>query len=141
MIGLITSVIGLVGGYFKDRQTIKARKQARQDKLEEAITTAQTRRIEQGDANAAELDRLSIAQRGWKDEYLLILTTLPVLLAFVPSLAPYVGSGFHALADNVPEYYWYALALIYIDTFGFRRMLRVAIEHWLAHKTKGTLNG
>ncbi|PKF50558.1 hypothetical protein AT251_10495 [Enterovibrio nigricans] len=137
MIGLITSVLGMVGGYVKDRQTIKARQQERQDKLEEAITVAQTQRIVQGDTNAAELDRLSITQRGWKDEYLLILTTLPIMLAFVPSLAPYVGEGFKALADNVPEYYWYALAMIYIDTFGFRRMLRVAIEHWLASKTKG----
>ncbi|BDU37153.1 hypothetical protein [Vibrio nigripulchritudo] len=27
--------------------------------------------------------------------------------------------------------YWYVLAMIYIDTFGFRRMLRVGFEHWL----------
>jgi len=137
MISLIAKGLGLIGGYITTRQEIKAKKQERQDRIDEAVTVAQTQRIAQGDASAAELDKISIQQRGWKDEYLLILTTLPVMLAFVPDLAPYVEAGFSALADNVPEYYWYALGMIYIDTFGFRRMLRVAVEHYLSKRAKG----
>jgi hypothetical protein len=88
---------------------------------------------------AGRLDELSIAQRGWKDDYLLIITTSPVVLLFfspilgVSSIAEVqeaVRAGFLALEDT-PEYYWYALALIYIDTFGFRQMLRGAFQAWL----------
>ncbi|PKH05237.1 hypothetical protein [Moritella sp. Urea-trap-13] len=68
--------------------------------------------------------------RGWKDEYLLLLTTAPLILCSLPDYADYVNQGFTAL-DTVPEYYWYGLAMVYIDTFGFRRMLRTAMEQWV----------
>ena len=137
MMSVIATGLSFVCDYFKNRQQIKAKKQERQDRIDEAVTTAQAKRIEQGNASAAELDKISIKQRGWKDEYLLILTTLPVLFAFIPDFAPYIAAGFEALANSVPEYYWYALGMIYIDTFGFRRMLRVAVEHWLSNRKVG----
>jgi len=95
--------------------------------------TAEIKRIADGDNNAAEADRLSIATRGWKDEYLLLITTIPLVLSFFPGMVVHIEAGFAALA-NLTEYYWYALALIYIDTFGFRRMLRVAVERWVNYK-------
>ena len=136
MIGLalIGKLVGGVAGYFKDKQQIKAKRQERQDALEKAVTDAQTKRIEQGDASAADLDAISLKNRGWKDDYLIVLTTVPLILAFIPDFAPYVAAGFDALKQNVPEYYWYALAMVYIDTFGFRRMLRVAFEHWMSKR-------
>jgi len=94
---------------------------------------AKIARIRAGDDNAAELDKLSMASRGWKDEYLLLVTTWPIVASFIPPLVPYVAAGFEAL-KTMPEYYWYILAGIYIDTFGFRRMLRVAVERWLENK-------
>ncbi|MGF1762449.1 hypothetical protein [Aliivibrio kagoshimensis] len=137
MIGLISTLFTGGMNIFKSRQQIKAKKQERSDRIEEVKTQAKIKRIEQGDNNAAKLDELSIADRGWKDEYLLILTTAPLFLAFIPDFAQYVKMGFDALNTSVPEYYWYALAMIYIDTFGFRRMLRVAVEHWLNKKFGG----
>ncbi|GAB2650576.1 hypothetical protein [Vibrio panuliri] len=131
MIGALLQGVSLIAGYFKNKQRIKAKRQERQDQLEQAVTDAQTKRIEQGDASAADLDAISLKGRGWKDEYLLVLTTAPLILTFIPDFAPYVAEGFAALKENVPEYFWYALAMVYIDTFGFRRMLRVAFEHWI----------
>ncbi|WP_232060918.1 hypothetical protein [Vibrio taketomensis] len=136
MIDLLLEGVRMAGRFFTKRQELKAKRRERQDRIEEAVTNAQTARIAQGDMSAAELDKISITQRGWKDDYLLVLTTLPIILAFVPTLAPFVGAGFKALANNVPEYYWYALGMVYIDTFGFRRMLRVAIENWLEKRAK-----
>ncbi|MDG3088107.1 hypothetical protein P7F88_19320 [Vibrio hannami] len=131
-----TGILNLVSA----RQAEKSRKAERKDRVEEAKATAQIKRIESGDNNAARLDEISMKDRGWKDDYLLLLTTIPVLLAFVPDWAPYIQQGFDALEASVPEYYWYALGMIYIDTFGFRRMLRVAFEHWLS-KRFGGANG
>ncbi|WP_240205904.1 hypothetical protein [Vibrio sp. CyArs1] len=123
MISLITALLDKGIGYFQRKQEIKA-------KIE---------RIKKGDESASKLDEVSIKQRGWKDEYLLILTTIPLSLSFVPDYASVVQMGFDALAKT-PEYYWCALGMIYIDTFGFRRMVRVAFEHWL-QKRFGGVNG
>ena len=98
-----------------------------------AKLTAKTKRVEQGGNAASTLDEISITNRGWKDEYLLIITTAPLILCFLPDYSSYVEQGFTAL-KVVPEYYWYGLGMVYIDTFGFRRMLRVAVEQWLSKK-------
>lgn len=133
MIALATTIVSGAIGYFKDRQQTKKNERERKDKVEQAKTDAQIKRLQSGDESAAKLDELSIKQRGWKDEYLLILTTLPLGLSFIPDWAHIVDAGFSAL-DGVPEYYWYALGMIYVDTFGFRRMVRIAFEHWLQKK-------
>lgn len=126
----------MIGGYLKRRQEIKAKKQERQDRISEAVTVANVNTIKQGNASAAQLDAISLKSRGWKDEYLLILTTLPLFMAFMPDWAPYIKAGFAALEHSVPEYYWYALGMIYVDTFGFRRMLRAVFEHWLEKRAR-----
>lgn len=130
MLSLVTALI--TGGFtaFKEMRKQKADEIKQAGELKAAIATAKTKRAAQGDTNAAALDELSIAQRGWKDEYLLLITTAPLLLCFIPDYAEYVNQGFTAL-DTVPEYYWYGLAMVYIDTFGFRRMLRTALEQWV----------
>lgn len=136
MIGLITSLFTEGVGYFKRKQEAKYKAQERDDKLEQAKIDARIKRLETGDETASKLDELSIKQRGWKDEYLLILTTIPLGMSFIPDYAPVVQMGFIAL-EKTPEYYWYALGMIYIDTFGFRRMVRAAFEHWLQKRFGG----
>ncbi|EGU42982.1 hypothetical protein VII00023_02989 [Vibrio ichthyoenteri ATCC 700023] len=67
-------------------------------------------------------DLSGMANRGVKDYLLLIVTSFPFVLAFVPEHAQTVTEGFEAL-KTVPEYYWYGLALVYADTFGLRQLL------------------
>lgn len=130
MLSLLTALVtGGISAFNAERKNkADAIKQA--GELKAAIATAKTKRAAEGDKNAATLDELSIAQRGWKDEYLLLITTAPLILCFLPDYADYVNQGFTAL-ETVPEYYWYGLAMVYIDTFGFRRMLRTALEQWV----------
>jgi hypothetical protein len=130
---------------WSDRKTAKVKLKS---EIALKTTEAQIKRVVEGDGHAAGMDQGSLGQRGWKDDYLLILTTMPIVLLFVGPLwemvfmaATYVKGdltlavlgGFTAMGTT-PEYYWYALGMIYIDTFGFRRMLRVAIEGWAKKK-------
>jgi len=132
LIPIITAIGSLVSGPL-----------ARWQETKDTEHKAKIARIQSGDNNAAELDRLSIAQRGWKDDYLLLITTAPLVLLFigplfsVEGLTEAVKAGFVAL-ESLPEYFWYALGIIYIDTFGFRRMVRVAVERWLDSKFGGS---
>jgi hypothetical protein len=133
--GIIPLVVEGVKKYFERGQEIA-----------QAKHEAKVAEIKAEAEQAGKLDELSIAQRGWKDEYLLIITTAPLVLLFFSPLLSItsieeiqyaVRAGFGAL-EETPEYYWYALALIYVDTFGFRQMLRGAFQVWLSKRFGGT---
>ena len=55
----------------------------------------------------------------WKDEFLVILLSIPVIMCFIPGLAPYVTKGFEVL-KSTPEWYQYAFLGIVAATFGLR---------------------
>jgi len=40
----------------------------------------------------------------WKDEYLTLLISIPLIMCFIPSLVPYVREGF-AVLDTMPKWY------------------------------------
>ena len=115
-------------------------------RIQEAQVNSAVRRAESGDQSAISMDQLSFKNRGWKDDYLLILTTLPLLILFFAPFAELVllstryqagdltaavMAGFTAL-QQTPDWYLVALLLVYVDTFGFRRLLREALSGKLA---------
>ena len=96
-------------------------------KIVQAKTEAAIHQIHTNDNYDFRLEELSLESRGWKDEYLLLITTAPLVLVFFPSMVPTINAGFMELSA-LPEWYLYALAAVYIDTFGFRRAIRSWIE-------------
>ncbi len=139
---LITTGIHAWSERSKQKANLKSIELSAQHRLKQAQIEGQIKRAEQGDASAISLDQLSFQHRGFKDDYLLIITTLPLLLLFsaplfelvflhevyvAGDLSKAVMSGFEAL-QKAPEWYLVALGLVYVDTFGFRRMLRGVIE-------------
>lgn len=125
---IITAVTGLFQNYLTNKH--------RKAELKQAIHKEQLNQITQGNISASELDALSIQSRGWKDDFLLVVTVTPLVLCFVPELVGHIKQGFEALSASVPEWYMYALALVYIDTFGFRRILRNVLANKLTTKIK-----
>ena len=117
---MYATVINTVSNLFSTYLTNKHRK----EELKQAIHSKQLDEIQQGNISASGLDSLSIQSRGWKDDFLLLVTVTPLVLCFIPGVGEYIKQGFAMLSDSVPEWYMYALALVYIDTFGFRRILR-----------------
>lgn len=122
---IVQSIFGEVVSFFSRRQEIK-----------HAEHEQHLKRIVSGEVEAGKSDQISLASRGWKDEYLLIVTTLPMIVCFVPDMGPYVQQGFDTLSSSVPEYYWWGLGMVYVDTFGFRQMIRGSIEHFLKKRIK-----
>ena len=55
----------------------------------------------------------------WKDEWITILFSIPLVLAFVPSAVPSVREGFAVLA-TMPEWYQYGLSVIIAASFDVR---------------------
>jgi hypothetical protein len=75
-------------------------------------------RVKNIDSDAA-WEQSSIQNSGWKDEFVLVVLSIPLLLVFVPWTSPYVLAGFGVL-DQTPEWYRWLLAMIYAATFGIR---------------------
>ena len=62
------------------------------------------------------------AGSSWKDEWLTLLFSIPLIMCFIPSLVPYVEQGFKAL-ESMPEWYRYYLGVIVAASFGVRQVL------------------
>ncbi len=136
MIGLVASLV--TGGIdaYKQHGKNKAEQLKRKDEMEQEKHNAQVKRLQSGETRAANLDELSIKNRGWKDEFILLVVFIPLILSFIPDYAQYVKSGFEAL-KGIPDYYWYVVFAVVIDTLGMRAMVRYLLE-FFSHKFKGT---
>ena len=81
-------------------------------------------RIAKSEAKAkAAQDWETVAQQNagnsWKDEWLTVLFSLPLVMCFIPSAVPYVKQGFIVLQE-MPTWYQYMLSVIVAASFGVR---------------------
>jgi hypothetical protein len=114
---LIQSLAGIAGdavsGYM---DTKKAKAKQKLMKIE-----AETSLMEQQIKGEIEWDVEAVKNSGdsWKDEYLTILFSIPLLLCFLPFTVEYVERGFLALAMT-PDWYKYTLGIIVSASFGIK---------------------
>jgi len=59
------------------------------------------------------------SQSSWKDEWLTILFSIPLILAFIPGMEEVVANGFAQL-NSMPVWYQYSLGVIVAASFGVR---------------------
>jgi len=133
-IPIIGDIIQAFSKADETRQKIKAIKNEGAILLAQTKVDAQIKQVSTDSESAGDLDRIALQSSGWKDEYLMIIITIPAVLAFIPATQIYVEEGFAALA-KMPEYYQYMFAGVYIYVFGFKRMLLKAINAFIAMRT------
>ena len=66
-----------------------------------------------------DLEMAKGSQSSWKDEWLTILFSIPLILAFIPGMEEVVANGFAQL-NSMPEWYQYSLGVIVAASFGVR---------------------
>jgi len=59
------------------------------------------------------------SQSSWKDEWLVILFSVPLVLSFIPGMEGVVANGFEQL-EKMPQWYQYSLGVIVAASFGVR---------------------
>ena len=67
-----------------------------------------------------DLEMARASSSSWKDEWLVILFSIPLILAFIPGMEGVVQNGFEQL-NKMPEWYQYSLGVIVAASFGVRR--------------------
>ena len=66
-----------------------------------------------------DLEMAKGSHSSWKDEWLVILFSIPLILAFIPGMEGVVQNGFEQL-NKMPEWYQYSLGVIVAASFGVR---------------------
>ena len=67
--------------------------------------------------NSWELEQ--IRNSGWKDEFVLLILSIPLILRFIPGTVSYVEDGFSALSQTPDWYQWLILA-VFAAIYGIR---------------------
>lgn len=124
MSGLTDFIGGLtapIAGYFTRRMEIKAQDRQQERAIKQATVDRQIEMIKEGlhaDMNW-EMEFAKQAASSWKDEYTLLVVSIPLVMAFVPGLAPYVAIGFVAFAAT-PLWYQVMVQSIFYASWGMR---------------------
>lgn len=68
------------------------------------------------------------ADRSWKDEFLLVLWSVPIIGLFIPGMRPFVMEGFDYLRQfnpNAAEWYMAGWSIIFAAVFGLRQAVQL----------------
>jgi hypothetical protein len=114
-------VVEPIATYYTRKQELKQAKFEAQLKFEQAKGERAASLVQQGLAADAtwELESIRAHAAGWKDEFVLIVLSAPLIMCFIPGLAPYVKAGFDALAVT-PWWYPTAVLSVFLATYGIR---------------------
>ena len=132
MIPILTSLISLGSTWMEGKQKQAEAQSAAaivgiqaQADIQKAKAISATRMAESGQAQDFDLDKIAMEQmaKSWKDEFLLIVFLTPMIMAFIPSLAPYSLNGFEII-DKMPEGYRYIIIGMVIVIYGLRGMVK-----------------
>ena len=115
---LIAPLTELAGGWLKG----KADKQAAEAKLKLTEAEAKAKIMLSKETSVADWERIMAqgSQTSWKDEWLTILFSIPLVLVFLGDTGrDIVANGFAAL-ETMPDWYQYTLGVIVAASFGIR---------------------
>ena len=130
--GLVTlgsAIVSGISGYFKDKNEIK-KVQVEADKLLiMAEAESKAKRLEREAEMDYDLDRIAMQNmdKTWKDELILLIWLVPVVMCFIPEYQYIVAAGFSSLA-LVPDWYMYILIGMVTVIYGMRGMLKMALK-------------
>ena len=119
MQALIGPLTELAGGWLKG----KANAQAASANLKLVEAEAKATIMKNAATSESEWERLMAegTQNSWKDEYLVLLFSIPLILSFLPFewAKQAVTDGFAAL-ETMPQWYSYTLGVIVASSFAIR---------------------
>ena len=116
-IKMVASPITDIVKGWQARKTVKLKSEIA---ISGAKTTAQIKKIETGQLADIAWEKTSLEQSGWKDEWFVILLSIPMILCFIPGGSQYVERGFAAL-DKTPVWYQWAIMVAIGSSFGYKK--------------------
>ena len=118
ILGSALSLVGdLAGNWLKG----KVEKQKAEGEVKVAEAKAKAVILEKQATGEIDWDLEAIkgSQNSWKDEWLTIIFSIPLVMCFIPGMEDIVSNGFARL-NELPEWYQYTLGVIVAASFGVR---------------------
>ncbi len=115
---LLGKVAPKVADYYIKKQELKQEIALETLRGKAEYERAKSQRASESEGRDHEWEIESIRNSGWKDELVIIVLTIPLVLVFTP-YAPQVLEGFAVLATT-PDWYRWLILMIYAATFGIR---------------------
>ena len=114
---LIGPVANLAGSWLQGKADKNAA--SAELKLTEAKAKAQILLSEK--TSVADWERIMAegSKSSWKDEWIVIVLSIPLVLAFIPGTEGWVDKGFEQLS-KAPDWYFYSLGIAISASFGVR---------------------
>jgi hypothetical protein len=116
---LLGKVAPKVADYYTKKIELKAQIEVETLKGKIAWQQALTRRASESEGRDHEWEIESIRNSGFKDEWVLFMLSIPMVMSFIPGLVVYVQMGFSALSQT-PEWYRWLILLIFTAIYGIR---------------------
>ena len=115
--GLIGPIASLAGTWLNGKVETKAA----ETKAKVAKAEAEAQIMLSRATSEADWEKIMAqgSQSSWKDEWLVILFSVPLILAFIPGMEDVVSHGFQQL-EQMPKWYQYSLGVIVAASFGVR---------------------
>jgi len=89
--------------------------------LKQVIHLAQMQNVENGRIAEVEWNKNSMANSSWRDEYITILLSLPMILLFGPdAIQMQIADGFSEL-QKLPSWYIAGIGLMIGSAFGYQK--------------------
>lgn len=129
IVSIGSTLVGAVSNYFKGKQEIGKIQVEADKKIIMAEADAKARRLERESEQDYDLDKIAMQnmEKTWKDELVLLIFLIPLVLSFLPNYQPYVTAGFASLA-LVPDWYMYILVGMITVIYGMRGMLKMVLQ-------------
>lgn len=129
ILGIGSAIVSGISDYFKGKQEISKTKLEGDIKVLIAEAEAKVKRLEKESEQDYDLDKLATQnmEKSWKDELILIIFLVPVVMCFIPEYHVYVTNGFASLA-LVPDWYMGILVGMIVVIYGMRGLLKMALQ-------------
>lgn len=105
--------------YYKAKQTLKHERRLEVLRGKVLYEQAKSERAAKSEGYDADWEIAQIKNSGWKDEFTLIVLSIPMIGVFIPGLEGYMAAGFENLAET-PDWYRWLIVMIYAATWGIR---------------------
>lgn len=125
LLELLKGLLGFGGDWLKGKQKLKEVSVEAEARVMVARAEAEVQRLARAQDAEINWDKSAVDQMGgsWKDEYLTLLLSAPMILAFLGPWGRQAASdGFAAIA-NAPEWYKVSFMAAIAASFGIRALV------------------
>ncbi len=123
--GGFKAALGPLGTIIEGWQKRKTAELENKLKLAEAATLAKINYMERQQQADIAWENTALAQTGIKDEVMMAVVLIPMLMCFFPGGAALVKQGFTAMKESLPGYWEYAFYATIAVSYGIRKFVDI----------------